>query len=270
MWVDLIALFVLVFFCAAGYFRGFVSLLFTFLGLVATYIGTPHLARWIESSTDWSALDPQSRYWVVLAGAAAILYFGFNFVGLVVSHFVVGKEEHHKRRDRIMGLGLGLLQGGVIALFLACLVGAAPKTMRESSRWLDSQVQGSQLVDAVGPWNPILQRRKELEWIGELGDAIAMLSDPDMIEDIELSESAKKALENGAIKKVLTDNKLIEALRRQDYTELFSKENWRAILENRELREAVDKIDLETIRTEIEDARAERGARVEEIIEKGE
>ena len=270
MWVDLFSLFILVFFCTAGYFRGFVSLLFTFIGLVATWIGTPHLARWIETSTDWSALDPQSRYWVVLAGAAAILYFGFNFLGLFVSHFVVGKEEHHKRRDRIMGLGLGLLQGGVIALFVACLVGATPKAVREGSDFIDGQVRGSRMVDAISDWNPILKRRKELEWIGELGDVIAMLSDPDMVEDLELSETAKKALKNDAIKKVLTDNQLIDALRSQDYTELFSEQHWKKVLENNDLRDAVGKIDLETIRTEIEEARAERSAEVEKIIEEGE
>lgn len=270
MWVDLIALFVLAFFCAAGYFRGFVSLLFSFIGLLATYIGTPHLARWIETSTDWSALDPQSRYWVVLAGAASILYFGCNFIGLVVSHFVVGKEEHHKRRDRIMGLGLGLLQGGVIALFLACLVGATPKAMREDSDWVDDQVRGSRLVDAVDPWNPILERRKELEWLTELGEVMKMLSDPNLIEDLELSKTAKEALNDPAIKEVLTDNKLIDALRSQDYTELFSKEHWRSVMENKELREAVDGIDLETIRTEIEDAQAERAGKIEDIIEEEE
>lgn len=270
MWVDLISLFILAFFCAAGYFRGFVSLLFTFIGLLAAYIGTPHLARWIETSTDWSALDPQSRYWVVLAGAAAILYFGFNFIGLVVSHFVVGKEEHHKRRDRIMGLGLGLLQGTVIALFLACLVGATPKVMRESSDFLDTQVSDSRLVEGVRPWNPILERRKELEWLSDLGEMMTMLSDPDMVEDLELSKSAREALEDPAIKDLLTDNRLMDALRSQDYTELFSKERWQQLLENKELRESVEDIDLEQIRTEIEDARAERSEEIGEIIEEAE
>lgn len=255
MWIDLLSMFVVVFFASAGYFRGFISLLFTFFAVLASYILTQHLARVLESFGDWSSLDPEMRYWMLTTIAALIIYLGVNFIGLVAAHFIVGKEEHRRRTDRIMGTILGVIQGALIALFVACLMGAVPEPLRESWGWLDEEVDQSRLVELVDPYNPVLGRQEEIGWIRKIGDTIEILGDPEVLDNLELSDEVRDLLKNEDIRKLFTDSDLVKALRETDYSEIFSTKKWRETVDDEDLKKALKDVDLEEVRSEIERAR---------------
>jgi len=255
MWIDLLSMFVVVFFASAGYFRGFISLLFTFFAVLASYILTQHLAHLLEGFGDWSGLDPEMRYWMLTSIAALIIYLGVNFIGLIAAHFIVGKEENRRRTDRILGTILGVIQGGMIALFVACLMGAVPEPLRESWGWLDEEVDQSQLVKLVDPYNPVLGRQEEIGWIRKIGDTIEILGDPATLENLDLPENVRNLLKNEEISKLLTDSDFVKALRETDYSEIFSTKKWHDTVNDEDLKKALKDVDLEEVRSEIERAR---------------
>lgn len=252
---DLIALFIIGFFAMAGWARGFVAMLFTFVGLLAAWIGSRHLAGWLEGNFDWSMLDPGARYWVFLAGAAAILYLGTNFVGFLVAHLYVGKDEERRRSNRWWGLALGLVEGVILAFFFASLVGAAPDTLRQNWDWLDRTADESRLVEWVEPINPITERRDELARVAKLAELLDILSDPERIDELELSGKTREALRDTGLRELLANSDFVEALREADYTKLFSKEHWRKTLQDEDLQRALESVDLDEVRREVREAR---------------
>ncbi len=241
MWVDLFALFVAVFFTAMGFFKGSIFTFFTFLAALSTYLGAGRLARWIETQSDWSFLDPSSRYWFLLAICAVLIYFSVNLIGLLVSHFAIGKQMKARKWDGALGLALGTGQGVMIGLFAACLVGASPQTLRDSSPWFESQREGSRLVSAVHPWNPVRVRQEEMDWLGRLAKTV-----DDLDQTAKEADKAAAAAKSGTLNErpevqaILKDPGLVAALKQGEYARIFAKDRWRRLVMDSGLKSAVD------------------------------
>lgn len=254
MWVDLLGLFAVAFFTAAGYFRGFVSTIFAFVAALAAYGGAGRLARWVEKHSDWSTFDPESRYWIMLLAAAGMIYLSINLIGLLASHFVVGKKEDHRKLDSLMGLVLGVIQGTMIGLFFACLMGAVPGALQESSPWLARQSAESRLVAAVAPYNPIRAKQKQVAWLKRLAELAALASKAQAMEKERVPESARRFLSEEGLQGVFEDNSLAQALRDADYAKILTQKHWRRMLFDEKFREKLEAVDLARLREDLERA----------------
>jgi membrane protein required for colicin V production len=156
MWLDLGALVLIVGFAVLGFFMGIIVQIFRLIGMVAIFFYIYFVA---EPVGEWLAVHMQmgsiAAYYTALIGGALVIYAIFALLGRSISNMVSKGGEAPQTLDRVLGFGLGVVKGLVVAFLVLCMFDMVPSGKFGGSPWVTAQKRESSLIPRVHPWNPL-------------------------------------------------------------------------------------------------------------------
>ncbi len=232
MWLDGIAILIVLFFAALGYFQGIIVQMFRIIGLVLVffyiYLVAEPMGQWVSAHLD---LNPVVAYYVALIGGALILYAACSLMGKAI-HKMLAKTEKPQTLDRVMGMAVGLIKGAIIAFLLLCMIDMIPPARTGSWTWLREQAAGSSLVVRLHPWNPL----PELRFLADVDDYKKLFDDPEAQRIFQAQPAFVRLQDNPKVRDAFSDPGLRMLVAQKKWAEVLRNEKVLALVFDRDVR----------------------------------
>jgi uncharacterized membrane protein required for colicin V production len=244
MWLDVAAILIVLLYTIVGYFQGIIVQIFRIIGLVLVFFYIAFVAepvgQWLGGQLHMNAV---TAYCAALIVGALVLYAACTLIGKSI-HKMLAATETPQMLDRILGMGLGLVKGLVVAFLFLCLLGLVPPEAMGNAPWLKNQASRSMLVKRVAPWNPM----PELRFLADLEDYKKLLIDTRAQEILQQKDPAFRRLyDNEKFREAMNDataekGELKGLLSRKDWPRVLVHPKVLALVFDREVRKLLNEM----------------------------
>ncbi|MCW5828023.1 MAG: CvpA family protein [Deltaproteobacteria bacterium] len=250
MLIDILAALIVFAFAVFGYQRGFVFQVVKLFGIMLAFFGCYRAGRaTARIFPAWEGVAPVVRVYGLTILSFFFIILTVNLIGILVREMIFhGREPGHRKRDKVRGLALGVLDGGFWAVMFLFVIAALPRSFQRSVPHLPEQITSSLFVALTRPLNfladpdlLVTDSHREVSALSVmlefLGDADRMrrlraagFTDP-LWEDLRLKALSAdpdarrlasagerhKAILHPLLAEVLTDRTLMDAILQAEY-----------------------------------------------------
>jgi uncharacterized membrane protein required for colicin V production len=243
--IDAAAVLIVIAFAVFGYQRGFVFQIVKLFGIALAFFGCYRAGRAAARIFPaWEGVAPVVRVYGLTILSFFFIILTMNLIGILAREMIYhGREPAHRKRDRVRGLALGILDGAFWAVMFLFGVAAIPKGFLRDAPALERQVSGSLFVAVTRPLNfladpdiLVTDSRREVEALARILDFVAdenreealrkagysdplwddlrlksLAADPDA-RTILASGERRKAMLHPLLAEVLTDRTLMDLI----------------------------------------------------------
>jgi len=180
--VDAASVLIVIVFALFGYQRGFVFQIVKLFGIALAFFGCYRAGRAAAKIFPaWDGVAPVVRVYGLTILSFFFIILTMNLIGILAREMIYhGREPEHRRRDRVRGLALGILDGAFWAVMFLFGVAAIPKGFLRGAPAVERQVSGSLFVAVTRPLNfladpdiLVTDSRREVEALAKILDFIA-------------------------------------------------------------------------------------------------
>lgn len=195
MIVDILAVLIALAFAVFGYQRGFVFQIVKLLGIALAFFGCYRAGRAAARIFPaWEGVAPVVRVYGLTILSFFFIILTMNLIGILIREMIFhGREPGHRKRDKVRGLALGLLDGAFWSVMFLFVVAALPRSLQRVVPFVEHQVNGSFLVAVTRPLN--------------------FLADPDIL----VTDAGREVAALASMLEFLSDTAKVQQLRRAGF-----------------------------------------------------